>query len=140
MEGILIGKEDAIRIDCDGSWKEDFFEEDGAFIRFSVLVGIFEDDDTAEGLVFVFAIDIEHVADHFTDPETSCWIVVKSDGLLDHGLGSEREHGKSLCDLKRFYGILRREHGGWRNEVGWDNRFHVVVTLAIALLGEQGRR
>lgn len=64
------------------------------------MVGIFEDNDAAKGLVFVLAVDIEHIADHFTDPKASCGIVIEGDGLLDHGLGGEGFHGEVVRDFK----------------------------------------
>ena len=78
-----------------------------------------------------------HVADHFTDPEAACGIVIESDRLLDHRLGGEGFDIETGSDLEGFHGIRRGEDGCWRDELRGDDGLHIVVTLAVALLGEE---
>ena len=98
----------------DGAWEDEAIEKDGAFVEFSVCVGVFEDDDIPSGLIFALAVGVWHVAAHFDDEEAAIGIEGEGDGILDEGFAGDEFDAEAWRETKGSDGGLASEDWGGR--------------------------
>ena len=98
----------------DGAWEDEAIEKDGAFVEFSVSVGVFEDDDISIGLIFALAVGVRHIAAHFDDEEAAIGIEGEGDGILDEGFAGDEFDAEAGRETKGSDGGLAGEDWGGR--------------------------
>ena len=69
----------------DGPGHDEMIKKDRAFVHAAVAIGVFEDHDSAIGLIFARAVEVAHIAVHFHDPETAIGVPSGGDRGGDEG-------------------------------------------------------
>ena len=132
-EVVFVSDEDAVLDQSDGAREENVVEEDGAFVGLTVVIGVFEHDDAALRLVFITAIEVVHVAEHFDDPDAAVAIEFEGNWFFDKRFGSDGLDNKALGEGEGLEGFFDGKDWGRRNEVFGNHRVHIAVP-AITIL------
>lgn len=133
---VFVTDEDTVLNKGDGAREENVVEKDGTFVGLAVVVGVFEYDDATLRLVFVTAVEVVHVAEHFDDPDPAITIEFEGNWLFDERLERNGFDNEALGESESLEGFFDGEDRSRRNEVLRDHRIHIVV-LVITVLGRQ---
>ena len=135
-----LGNEKSAADVSDGAGHEKIIGEDGVSIHAAVVIGVGEECDSAEALVFAATFDIGHVSAHFQDVEIAGGIELNFDGCFDLRFAGDDFDFEAGLETKRFERLFDTEGRRGGNLQGGRRRGLDFAGFVAALSKKRKRR